>query len=155
MEGTVPDPAAWPDFSLPRDGRIRRRLDAPTLSWLLRVGSEPRSFFGLLDESGAPLAQAIGVYKRKGGILCCLLLDHHDHLPGGGGLGLLVRRLLDDPSAGLDPATALVVLSSFDPAPVKAPRGRRAESILYHHLPPRWQDRERCCLPIEGDLPLL
>lgn len=151
----VTDPLHWPEPSPPDDGRIRRTSDTGTLAWLARAGTEPRGFFGLLDEESAPLVRALGVYKKRAGIKACLLLDYQDHHPGGAGMGLLVRKLLDDPASGLDPATAMIVVSSFGAKPHHGAPGRRAGSHLYYHLPSPWHRHPRICLPVEGDLPLL
>lgn len=151
----VRDPRAWVEVGSPRDGRVHLRLGPAGLSWMTGIGSEPRFFCGLLDGNGEPVAHVIGVYKGKGPLLRCLLLEHREYLPDGSGIGLLLRRLLEDPAAGLDPAAALLVLSRFDACPDCRPPGRRAASILHHHLPPRWQDREKASVPIEGDLALL
>ena len=82
----VSDPGAWCGFSVPRDGRIHRRISPDSLHWLSRVGSEPRSFFGLVDADGAPIAYALGIYKKRAGIQSCLLLDYRDYRPETDGL---------------------------------------------------------------------
>ncbi len=150
----VGDPAEWDGFHEPHDGRIHRHGGRVTAEWLLRAGSEPRSFHGLIAADGNPLACALGVHKRRFGWNVCLLLDHRDHHPGGAGLGLLVRKLLDEPAA-LPAGTAGIVLSRFDAPALHGAAGHRAASNLYFHLPPPWQDRPKACLPIEGDLVLL
>lgn len=152
----VVDVASWDRFDPPEDGRIHRKIDADSLAWLLKVGSEPRSFFGLLDEEGTPIAYALGVYKERAGLKACLLLDYRDWHPGGAGMAMLLRKILDKPgAAGLDPATGVIVLSRFGGSTCFGVPGRRAESILHFHLPPPWQNHEKASLPVEGDLVLL
>lgn len=150
------DPLTLAGAATPRDGRVRRHLSVATLQWLVQIGSTRRQFFGLLDEAGAPLAYAIGLYKEQAGIKACLLMDYEDFHPGKKGLALLLRALLDDPrAAGLDPDTGLLLLSLFAAdAPDTAP-GRRRDSLLYYQLPPMHQDCEKACRPFEGDLPLI
>jgi hypothetical protein len=151
----VSDPGEWSDPNQHRNDVIRRVSDPATLAWLARSGSEPRSFFGLLDADGMPLARALGVYKQRAGVKACLLLDYADFHPGGAGLLMLVKKLLDDPGARLDPATALIVLSRFGGITYHGMPGHCAESILHHHLPELWRHHPRVCLPVEGDLVLL
>lgn len=151
----VTDPGEWSDPHQDRDDVIRRVSDRATLIWLARSGSESRSFFGLVDTDGAPLARALGVYKQRAGVKSCLLLDYADFHPGGAGLLMLVKKLLIDPAAGLDPATALIVLSRFGKDTYHGVSGRRADSILHYHLPEPWRHHPRACLPVEGDLVLL
>ena len=151
----VRDPGVWGDFASPRDGRIHRRLTPDSLRWFIRIGSEKRDFFGLVDAAGEPLAHAIGIYKKRHGIQTCLLLDYREYREGEDGLGLLVRKLLDDPASGLDPATKMIVLSRFGEPPRSAIAGRKVDSILYYQIPPPWQHHKKSCLPVEGDLPLL
>lgn len=140
----------------PQDGRIHRRLNAATLQWLTGVGSEPRQFFGLLDDAGVPLAYAIGMYKKNAGIKACLLMDYEDFHPDRKGLAQLIRSLLDDPrAAGLDSDTGLVLLSLFEADAPEIVSGRRRDSLLYYQLPPPFRDREKACRPFEGDLPLI
>ncbi|NLT70100.1 MAG: hypothetical protein GXX91_05330 [Verrucomicrobiaceae bacterium] len=150
------DPLALAGATPPRDGRVHRHLGVTTWQWLTRVGSMPRRFFGLLDEAGAPLAYAIGLYKEKAGIKACLLMDYEDFHPEKKGLALLLRALLDDPrAAGLDADTGLILLSLFEAdAPDTVP-GLRRDSLLYYQLPPPWRDREKAFRPLEGDLPLI
>ncbi len=150
----VGDPAEWDGFHAPRDGRIHRHGGRATLDWLLRSGSEPRSFHGLVGADGSPLACALGIHKRRLGRNVCFLQDHRDHHPGKAGLGLLVRKLLDEPGA-LPPGTEGVVLSRFEASALHGVPGRRTGSNLYFHLPPAWRDRPKACLPVEGDLALL
>jgi hypothetical protein len=150
------DPAEWDEPFLDGGGRIRRSADPETLRWLTRSGSDARQFFGLVDEEGRPVARALGVYQRRGPLQACLLLDHCDFHPGGAGLGLLLRKVLDQVASGtLDPATGVVVLSRFGVNGHHGVPGRRVESILRYHLPSPWQNLERDCLPVEGDIPLL
>jgi len=150
------DPATLSLIAAPRDGRVHRRLSVESLQWLTRVGSVRRRFFGLLDEGGAPLAYAIGMYKEKPGVKACLLMDYEDLHPERKGLALLIRALLDDPSgSGLEPATGVILLSLFEPDAPTAPPGRARDSLLYYHLPPACRDREKACRPFEGDLPLI
>lgn len=151
----VTDPSEWADPKPYRDDLIRRVSDPATLSWLARSGSEPRAFFGLVDSEGVPLARALGVYKQRAGVKACLLLDYAEFHPGGAGLLMLVKKLLADPAAGLDPATALIVLSRFGEAAYHGMPGHRADSILHYHLPEPWRHHPRVCLPVEGDLVLL
>jgi hypothetical protein len=149
------DPAGWTEPSPSQAGAIHYPADPATLAWLARSGSEPRSFFGLFDADGMPLARALGVYKQRAGVKACLLLDYADFHPGGVGLLMLVKKLLDDPGAGLAPGTALIVLSRFGGVAYHGMPGHRAESILHHHLPEPWRHHPRACLPVEGDLVLL
>ncbi len=150
------DPAAFADVTTPHDGRIHRRLSADSLSWLCRVGSARRQFFGLLDCEGNPLAYAIGLFKEKAGVKGCLLMDYQDLHPDGVGLSLLLRKLLDDPAgSGLDLDTGLLLFSRFESDPASTSGGIRRDSILHYHLPPACKDREKACRPFEGDLPLL
>jgi hypothetical protein len=152
----VLDPADWEEPSVDGGGHVRRSADPETLRWLARSGSDARQFLGLVDEDGRPVARALGVYKQRGPVKACLLLDHHDFHPGGAGLGLLLRKAIDAVGEGvLDPATGLLVLSRFGVNSHHGVPGRRVESILRYHLPPPWQDLERDCLPVEGDLALL
>ncbi len=150
----VLDPAQWDGFSHPRDGRIHRCGDRATQSWLLRSGSEARNFYGLLDGEGRPLACALGIHKRRLGRWICFLLDYRDHHPGQAGLGLLMRKLFEEPGA-LPEGTEGLVLSRFEKGTLHGAPGRRTGSNLYYHLPPAWQNRAKACLPVEGDLVLL
>lgn len=151
----VSDPAEWSDPDQEREDVIRRVSDRATLVWLARSGSESRAFFGLVDADGIPLSRALGVYKQRAGVKACLLLDYADFHPGGAGLLMLVKKLLSDSAAGLDPATALIVLSRFGETTCHGMPGRRADSILHYHLPDPWRHHPRACLPVEGDLVLL
>ena len=153
----INDPARWIEPASGRDeaGSIRRASDPATLAWLARCGSEPRAFFGLVDADGVPIARALGVYKKRVGVNACLFLDHADFHPGGGGLLLLVKKLLSDPAAGLARDTAMIVISRFGSPSWHGVPGRTAGSILHYQLPSRWQGRPRSCLPVEGDLVLL
>lgn len=150
------DPLDLSAIATPQDGTLHRRCSAATLQWLTQVGSVRRQFFGLLDDTGVPLAYAIGMYKEKAGIKACLLMDYEDFHPDRKGLALLIRALLDDSrAAGLDSDTALLLLSFFETdAPNTAP-GRRRDSLLYYQLPPSFRDREKACRPFEGDLSLI
>ncbi len=150
----VSDPADWDGFRVPHDGRIHRHGGRATMEWLLRTGAERRSFHGLIDTEGTPLACALGVHRRRGGWKTCFLLDYRDHHPGSAGLGLLLRKLLDDPAA-LPLGTAGLVLTRFGSSTLHGVAGRRVESNLYYHLPPPWQHRQKACLPVEGDLILI
>lgn len=152
----VLDPSDWEEPPAAGGRRVRRSADPETLRWLARSGSDPRQFLGLTDAEGRPVARALGVYQRRGPLQACLLLDHRDFHPGGAGLGLLLRKAIDGVGEGLlDPATAVLVLSRFGVTSHHGVPGRRVESILRYHLPPPWQDLERDCLPVEGDLALL
>lgn len=151
----VSDPAEWSDPDQEREDVICRVSDRATLVWLARSGSESRAFFGLVDGDGIPLSRALGVYKQRAGVKACLLLDYADFHPGGAGLLMLVKKLLTDPTSGLDPATALIVISRFGEATYHGVPGRRADSILHYHLPEPWRHHPRVCLPVEGDLVLL
>jgi hypothetical protein len=151
----VTDPTSWTEPGLDPRNVIRRPSDSETLTWLARSGSELHGFFGLVDADGAPIARALGVYKQRAGVKACLLLDYADHHPGGAGLLMLVKKLLDDPAAGLAPDTALIVLSRFGAAAYHGVPGHRAGSILHYHLPDPWCHQARVCLPVEGDLVLL
>lgn len=150
------DPTAFAPVKAPRDGRLHRTVSVASLSWLTRVGSVRRQFFGLLDAAGNPLAFAIGMYKETPGIKACLLMDYEDFHPAGEGLTMLVRRLLEDTAGtGLERDTAVILLSLFEADAPASPPGRRRESILYYQLPPVCRDREKVSRPIEGDLPLI
>lgn len=151
------DPGQWTDPApeSKESAAIRRVSDPATLSWLARCGSEPRTFFGLVDAEGTPIARALGVYKQRAGVNVCLFLDHADFHHGGIGLLLLVKKLLSDPAAGLARDTAAIVISRFGSSSWLGVPGRRVASILHYHLPTRWQGRPRVCLPVEGDLVLL
>ena len=151
----VLDPEEWNGFSVPQDGRIHRASDRATTQWLLHSGSEPKRFFGLLGEDGDPIACALAAPKRSAGFCASLLLDHRDHHPGGAGLALLMRKLIDSPEGVLFPGTRVVVLSRFGGGTLQGSPGRRMPSDLWYHLPPSWQNHTKACLPIEGDLALL
>ena len=152
----VLDPAEWEEPPIEGGRRVRRSADPETLQWLARSGSDARQFLGLVDEEGRPVARALGVYQRRGPVKACLILEHRDFHPGGAGLGLLLRKAIDAIGEGvLDPATGLLVLSRFGVTSHHGVPGRCVESILRYHLPPPWQDLERDCLPVEGDLALL
>ena len=151
----VTDPGEWHHTVPGRDGQIHRVLSRESLSWLCRVGSESRSFFGLVDADGEPVAHAIGVYKRLGGILVCRLLDYREYRPGGQGIPRLIGHLLADSAAGLDPSTAVLVYSCFGTPPCTDLPGRRAPSILHYQIPAGWEQHSKACLPCEGDLALV
>jgi hypothetical protein len=148
------DPEKYPTGGAWPEGILHRRLDPDSLHWLSSVGSEPRQFFGLIDEAGDPVAHVIGVYKSRFGVKACLLLDFHDHHEDGAGIGLLIRKLLEHPAqSGLDAETAILLYSRFTPDP-EAP-GLRRVSLLHYQLPVTRPGVKKVCLPIEGDLHLL
>jgi hypothetical protein len=148
------DPGEYPTGGARQEGTLHRRLDSDSLRWLSTVGSEPRQFFGLIDDVGDPVAHAIGVYKSRAGVKACLLLDFHDHHEGGAGVGMLIRQMLEAPvRSGLDVDTAVILYSRFTPDP-EAP-GLRRESILHYQLPATRTGVKKACVPIEGDLYLL
>lgn len=138
------------------DRRMRKAITRESLSWLSDVGSEPRQFFGLCDSKGSLEAYAIGLYKMKWGIRACLLLDYADLNPDKLALSALLGRLVQQPfDCGVHPETDVVAWSVFESQRVSGATGLRRESILHYHLPRKWEDFERECVPFEGDLPLL
>jgi len=152
-------PVTWPEGlgSIPelRDGKLRRRITPESLAWLCEVGSEERSFFSLVDADDAPVAYAIGMSKERWGLKACLLMDYVDFRPEIDGLGRLIRRIVEEPTAfGLAGDTDLIAWSVFaDSRPGR--NGLKRDSILHYQLPGRWEGCEKACLPFEGDLPLL
>ncbi|MCB1206130.1 MAG: hypothetical protein KDN18_17850 [Verrucomicrobiae bacterium] len=152
----VTHPSEWHEPAPKGERGIRLDLHNGSLSWLVRSGSEPRRFFGLVDSEDKPVARALGVYKRHAGLLSCHLLDHRDFHSGGAGLSLLIGKILrTQGDEGLDPATSLVILSRFGHHTSLGMPGHPAGSNLFFHLPPSLQGVEKECLPIEGDLVLL
>lgn len=152
----VTNPSDWREPSPGSDRVVRLDCRNGTIPWLARSGSEPRRFFGLLDEGGLPVARALGIYKRHAGLLSCHLLDHRDFHPGGAGLSLLLGKVLRaSGEEGLDPATSLVILSRFGHPACLGMQGHPAGSNLFFHLPPSLQGVDKSCLPVEGDLVLL
>ncbi|MEX2577762.1 MAG: hypothetical protein WD342_01785 [Verrucomicrobiales bacterium] len=138
------------------DGRLRRRVTRESLAWLCEVGSGERQFFGLCDVRGTLVAHAIGLYKHRGGLRACLLMDYADFSPEGDGVARLIAKIADSPeTARLDPGTNLLTWSAFDGRDRPSGGGLKRDSILHFHVPKRWESYEKACLPFEGDLPLL
>ncbi|MEM9018615.1 MAG: hypothetical protein AAGC68_16525, partial [Verrucomicrobiota bacterium] len=138
------------------DGKLRRRITRESLTWLSSVGSESRTFFGLCDGKGTLLAYAIGLYKARFGLQACLLNDHVDFLPRGGGIERLIFHLTTAPfDSGLLSGTDLVAWSVLHEEERKSTVGVSRESILHFHLPGDLEAKQKACVPFEGDLPLL
>lgn len=152
----VNDPAEIGSFPRMRDGKLRLRHTVEFLEWILRVGTDRRQFFGLLDRDGNLVACAIGIYRYRCGVKACMLMDYRDFSGEGDGIARLIGMLTGDPvDAGLDVDTDLVTWAVLDEDYRPAARGLRRSSILYYQLPRGKEDCPRSCVPIEGDIPLL
>jgi hypothetical protein len=139
-----------------RDGKLRRSLSVESLQWLISVGSEPRSFFGLCDAQGQLQSYAIGVYKERFGLKACMLLDSCDFTPEQNGLENLLSFLTKDPeSAGVLSGTDLITWSVLDSGERPKPAGLRRGSILHYSLPRHRSACRRASVPFESDIPLL
>ncbi|MDF1825208.1 MAG: hypothetical protein P1U68_11235 [Verrucomicrobiales bacterium] len=139
-----------------KDGKLHRRVTVESLSWLCRIGSGERSFFGYCDAKGELIAYAIGIYKKKFGFCLCLLEDYVDFRPHQNGLGQLLRHLTADPiGSGLLRETDLMALSIFRAENRPGQHGLKRNSNLYYHLPDGIDPQSKRCLAIEGDLALI
>jgi len=138
------------------DAKLRRRITRESLEWLCRIGSGQRSFFGCCDARGELVAYAVGIYKRKLGLCFCLLEDYVDFRPNEGGLGQLIRMIMEDPiGSGLARDTDALALSVLGNSEKPPERGLRRNWNLYFHLPDGIDPASKRCLPIEGDLALI
>ena len=136
----------------PVDPRLHRKVTRESLDWLCGVGSDERRFFGLCDRYGTLVSYAIGLFKSRCGVRACLLMDYADFSEDGDGLARLIRKISDENAA---PDANLLTWSTLGEESRPDGSGLRRESILHYHLPKRWQDCEKACVPFEGDLPLL
>lgn len=138
------------------NGLLGRRITVESLSWIVSVGHDPRSFFGLCDEEGTLQAYAIGIYKKKYGVTACMLLDFRDYTEDRSAGGALLTLLCRKPrSSGVARGTGLITWSILSPGERPARQGLRRESNLYFSLPRPLSECRRASAAIESDIYLL
>lgn len=139
-----------------KDGKFRWHVTADSLRWIISVGSDPRSFFGLCDPHGRLLAYAIGFYKAKWGMCACMLHDYGEFDRSGRAFVALLRRLVEQPwDCGIRPGTDMLTWSTYGRTGSEEASGLRRDSILYYKIPQGRPPCEKASVPLEGDLFLL
>jgi len=138
------------------DGVLRRCLSPEGLAWMLRSGSDPRHFAGLVDSEGTMLAFGIFFTKARWGVSGAFLADYADFTVDGSGLTQLIARIGREPECvDLPRSTRVLAWSVFEGAGKPPARGWSRASALYCQRPSEWARCPREFRPIEGDLALL